>query len=198
MGTADHKEEARLRRLSMQELYAKQFQDLSQMANKAESLIMNFTNEQKYAISDLKGDAETMHNQLLQQIHALERELRSAEEDRNALKKAHDEHVRCLDVERDAHAQVTELRANHFAEMSNFIREHTKAADELRALVGTESETRARELAEVNKMLDRKITEFLNRESRDLATVVSTKATHTLQETSPSSFMLQSTRRAMN
>lgn len=229
--TADHKEEARLRRLSMQELYAKQFQDLSQMANKAESLIMNFTNEQKYAISDLKGDAETMQNQLQQQINVLERELRSAEEDRSALKKAHDEHVRCLDVERDAHQQVTELRANHFAEMSNFIREHTKAADELRAMVGNESETRARELAEVNKMLDRKITEFLNRESRDLAkvvakedddrashdgpppflrvskalrewagpaaTVVSTKATHSMQETSPSSFMLRSSR-AMN
>lgn len=158
--------------------------------------------------------------------------MRSAEEDRSALKRAHDEHVKCLDVERDSHAQVTELRANHFAEMSNFIREHTKAADELRAMLGSESETRARELAEVSRMLDRKITEALNRESRDLAKVVakddddrastdgpppflrvskalrewagpsagviSTKASHALQETSPSSFMLQSTRRAMN
>merc|ERR1712137_114808 len=230
--TSDHKEEARLRRLSMQEMYAKQFQDLSQTAKGCEALIVNFTNEQKYAISDLKGDAETMQNQIQQQIQGLERELRSAEDDRSALKRAHDEHVKCLDVERDSHAQVTELRANHFAEMSNFIREHTKTADELRAMLGTESETRARELAEVSKMLDRKITEVLNRESRDLAKVVakddddrastdgpppflrvskalrewagpsagviSTKASHALQETSPSSFMLQSTRRAMN
>merc|ERR1712007_129967 len=93
--TTNHKEEVKLRELSMQELYAKQFQDNSLMATRCEALRVDFTNEQKYnqgelqpikdLIADMKGDSEKMQQQIQHQINGLDSQLKSAKEDQGAI-----------------------------------------------------------------------------------------------------------------
>merc|ERR1712007_314209 len=78
------------------------------MATRCEALRVDFTNEQKYTqsilqpivdlITDVKGDSEKMQQQIEQQINGLDSQLKSAEMERGALKKAHGEHMRCLEA----------------------------------------------------------------------------------------------------
>jgi len=100
--TTTHMEEARLGRISMQEMHAKHWL----MATRCEALRIDFTNEQIYTrgerqsvkdlLTDMKINSQEIQQQIQQQMQGFDRQLKSAEDERGDIKKVHDDTLQHL------------------------------------------------------------------------------------------------------